>query len=212
MGYMIVDTFLALRLKNGLILLHHALTLAAMAAFCFEWYPLRDLQFLPTGLFIATELSTPFLHAVYLLRKARELPPQSSTVAALTAPAQVPPSFTEQAAATGTLLSWIVLRLMTFFYFFWRVWAAREQLLAELARSETDSASSLLRICSGGVPSLAPWLCAPGSPLAAVHVSGGALMYTHTMVFLVALFLLNIFWFQKLVALAFGSGPRPKLE
>ncbi|EGD75789.1 hypothetical protein PTSG_07907 [Salpingoeca rosetta] len=69
-GYMIVDGLVNLYLGEGLMLVHHLLTLLTEYAFIMDSYNTHiPSPFFPAAVFLATELTAPFLHCEFLMRK-----------------------------------------------------------------------------------------------------------------------------------------------
>jgi hypothetical protein len=198
MGYMLVDTFIVVLLQNRLMLLHHALTILATSAYGFRFYPGAHLQHLPTGLSIATELCTPFLHLSYLVRKLQTPPPgcPSSRHGGLLSRVQT-------LAEACTVVSWLLFRIFIFLYFFWRIWT-QPAVLHEALLNE-DSRAWSWRLCDATLWESLPIKCT--ALFGDATLTGGHMVLLHTGSLLIALFLLNLFWFQKLILAAFEPEP-----
>eukprot|EP01147_Barroeca_monosierra_P000620 gene620-3930_t len=112
-GYMIVDTVVQVILRERLILLHHILTLFTEIGFVWNVYQTYvPSPYFATAVYMATELSVPFLHTEFLLRKLGVHP--TSTIIGV--------------FYTVNLLlipfAWILFRIWTFLFLFSKLYSA----------------------------------------------------------------------------------------
>jgi hypothetical protein len=102
-GHLLVDSAILLLRHDWVMVLHHGATMLAEYLFMSNLFPSVPSCHLPTAIFLATELSTPFLQASALLNLFEM--DQGNVWRGFSLPALL--------AALGTLASWLFSRILT---------------------------------------------------------------------------------------------------
>ena len=114
-GYMLADGLLNIYLGEGVMVLHHVLTLSAEFAFVYSLYgtTVPSAHF-PTAVYLATELTAPFLHCEFLMRKFGVRPKWTLAGVWYTLDLGL------------IVVAWLLMRVATFFFMFYKLYLSWE--------------------------------------------------------------------------------------